>query len=173
MIVASVQMLLSYHTSGSEFARVFRRRAGDFVFTFLRNRVDMVYSNFAYTKARIERGDRFPGWTEHQYRHFRGSLEDHIDTFLSEDASDGAYPPDLSLYDFVGITEEMDRSLMVLNRVLGTRIANCGTINSFPCEKTYRRNELERKLARQLETYRGAREQLLSSAYNGLASIRT
>ncbi len=50
--------LLVYHTSGTEFARHFKRRKGDWVFTFLRNRVDMLYSNFAYMKQRVERGDR-------------------------------------------------------------------------------------------------------------------
>ena len=163
--------MLTYHCSGTEFANAYQRHAGDFAFTFLRNRVDMVYSNFAYMKARVERGDRFPGWSLRQYDHYRASARHHVDNILQSRQED-LYPADLDPYDFVGIAEDMERSLNVLNKVLGTSLRNDKRVNCVPSDKTYRRDELEAKFAPQLALYAAARERLLSRAYEDLAPLR-
>lgn len=154
--------MLIYHASGTKFVRAFRRRRGDVVFTFLRNRVDMVYSNFAYMKARIARGDDLPGWGHAQRAYFDRTLEQHIDGILKTSTADTEYPADLSAYDFVGITEEMNLSLRILNQFLGVTIVNDGAINSVPGEKLYRRMELERRFAPQTAIYSHARTLLRS-----------
>jgi len=148
--------MLIYHTSGKRFEREFRRRAGDFVFTLLRNRVDMVYSNFAYMSARIRRGDELPGWTTAQRSFFGRTMEEHVDRVLATGGPDWEYPSDLEAYDFVGITEEMSLSLCVLNEVFGTNILNDAPINSVLCEKMYRRRDLEEKFAEQMRLFRRA-----------------
>src|SRR5882762_3420906 len=86
--------MLIYHVAGSKFERTFHRRSGDFVFTFLRNRVDMVYSNFTYMQERIKRGDSLPGWTATDRRYFERSIEDHVDTVLTSHTPDVEYPTD-------------------------------------------------------------------------------
>jgi len=154
--------MLIYHTSGQRFEREFQRRPDDFVFTLLRNRVDMVYSNFAYMNARISRGDKLPGWTAAQRSVFGKTLEEHVDRVLATGGPDWEYPSDLDAYDFVGITEEMNLSLRVLNEVFGTNILNDGPINSVQCEKMYRRQDLEDKFADQMRLFRRAQALLRS-----------
>jgi hypothetical protein len=153
-------VLLTYHTSGAEFARVWRRRPGDYAFTFLRDRVDMVYSNYHYMRARVVRGDRFEPWAAGANEAFGRSLEEHVDSLLAAAAPDHEYPPDLGLYDFVGITEEMTRSLAALGRAIGAELRNDRVVNSVPGPKEYRRAELAAKYARERELYRLARERL-------------
>ena len=155
-------VMLIYHVCGGQFARVYRREPGDFAFTFLRNRVDMIYSNFAYMKARVERGDEPRDWSAAQVNRFRGTINEHVDELLRLQPADQEYPPDLALYDFVGITEEMDRSLRVFNSITGTSLRNTGVVNSATCEKNHRRDELERWLAPQMELFHCARARLVS-----------
>lgn len=162
--------MLTYHCSGIEFANVYARHPGDFTFTFLRNRVDMVYSNFAYMKARVERGDRFRGWPVQRYDYFRRTVREHVDNVL-RGGDDEAYPTDLAVYDFVGVAEDMDRSLAVLDKVLGTALRNDERVNCVPSEKTYRRIELERRFAPQLEMYERARERLHGPDYDTLSPL--
>jgi hypothetical protein len=157
-------VMLIYHTSGKRFERDFHRRPGDFVFTFLRNRVDMVYSNFAYMRMRIRRGDKLNGWTDSQHRYFERSIEEHVDGLLAADEPDSEYPCDLKGYDFVGITEEMSLSLRVLNKLSGTALVNDEPINSVSSEKMYRRQDLEHKFAEQMELFRRARALLQNRA---------
>jgi hypothetical protein len=154
--------MLIYHTSGKRFEHEFKRRPGDFVFTLLRNRVDMVYSNFAYMSARIRRGDALPGWTAQQRSNFGRTMEEHVDRVLAMRGPDWEYPSDLDPYDFVGMTEEMGLSLRVLNEVFGTNILNSAPVNSVPCEKLYRRRDLEDKFAEQMRLFQRARELLRS-----------
>lgn len=161
-------VMMRYHVRGKEFGRVHIRRPGDFVFTFLRNRVDMAYSNFAFMKMRVVRGDCFPNWNYEQYSYYRQTVQEHVDVLLRSGEPDDTYPTNLAIYDFIGITEEMDRSLEVLNRVLGTQIVNDCLINAVPCEKTYRRRELEQKFGRELRMYELARAKLFSSGYDNL-----
>ena len=153
-------VMSTYHTSGAEFSRVFDRRPGDYVFTFLRDRVDMVYSNYHYMRARVLRGDLLEPWAAGADAHFRRPLEEHVDALLASTSPDGEYPPSLELYDFVGITEEMSRSLAVLSRVLGCPLPNERVINSVPGPKEYRRAELEAKYRRERELYEEARRRL-------------
>ena len=159
--------MLIYHTSGKRFEREFRRRPNDFVFTLLRNRVDMVYSNFAYMSARITRGDKLPGWTAAQQSALGTTIEEHVDRVLTMGGPDWEYPSDLDSYDFVGITEEMSLSLRALNEVFGTNILNDAPINSVSCEKMYRRGDLEEKFAEQMRLFERARAQLRSRCRAG------
>jgi hypothetical protein len=163
-------VMLVYHTSGAEFARTYERRPGDFVFTFLRNRIDMAYSNFAYMKRRIERGDELGDWTDIQRQYFCRTIEEHIDTILNYHEPDKEYPSDLAIYDFVGITERMNLSLSALSRILQTSLSNDELVNSVPSEKTYRRGELKEKFAAQQDLYRRAEAALLSSSERRVSS---
>ena len=67
--------MLVYHCGGLAFSQRYRRQPGEFTFTLLRDRVDMTYSNFAYMKNRISRGDRIPHWTEAQHRYYDRSRD--------------------------------------------------------------------------------------------------
>jgi hypothetical protein len=160
-----------YHVGGIEFGAVYRRRPSDFVFTFLRDGVDIVYSNFAYMKARVKAGDHIPRVTPEQRSHFRDTLEKHVDNVLRASSPDNSFPQNLDLYDFVGIAEEMTASLEVLTRVLRTRLENDRLINSVPSDKTYRRAELRELYAPQTALYELARKRLLSGAYDSLRPI--
>jgi hypothetical protein len=153
-------VMLCYHCSGAEFAHVFDRRPGDFVFTFLRDRVDMVYSNYAYMRRRVDRGDALQPWATGAHEHFARPLEEHVDALLASEAPDHEYPPRLDLYDFVGVTERMTDSLAVLSRVLGTPLPNDRFLNHVPVEKVYRRADLERKYARERALHAAAGEAL-------------
>jgi hypothetical protein len=162
--------MLTYHCSGIEFGNAYQRHPGDFTFTFLRNRVDMIYSNFAYMSVRVRRGDRFSGWPAQRYEYYRGSVRQHVDNVL-RGKEDDTYPSDLTLYDFIGVTEDMDRSLNVLNKVLGTALSNDQHINCVASEKTYRRAELETKFAAQIEIHARAREILHGTRYDSLKPL--
>jgi len=161
--------MLTYHCSGAEFAAHYRRLAGDFTFTFLRDRVDMVYSNFAYMKARVQRGDRFRGWPEERYRYYRESVAQHVDNVMRGRHED-AYPADLAIYDFVGIAEDMDRSLAVLGQALGVALENDRRINCVASDKTYRRADLESRFGPQREMHARARRALHDGSYASLAA---
>ena len=164
--------MLTYHCSGIEFANHYQRDPGDFAFTFLRNRVDMIYSNFAYMSVRVRRGDRFPGWSQQRYDYYRGGMRQHVDNVLRS-KQDDTYPTDLTCYDFVGIAEDMDRSLNVLSKVLGITLSNDKRVNCVGSEKTYRREELESKFAVQLKMHARARKILHGMDYESLKPLET
>lgn len=148
--------------------RHFQKRDEDFYFTFMRHPVDRCYSSIYYMK-RVTKTSLLP-----EYKRVKETwglpLDVLIDRLLQQPFESRYDPQSLAKLDFVGVTEEMDRSLKVLNGVLGTRIKNDERINANEGEDySYRRDELERHFREEIKIYDDYREKLLKTGYQNLS----
>jgi hypothetical protein len=152
--------VMVYHCSGPEFRAVYRREDGDFTVTFVRDPVELVYSNFAYMQSRLQQGDA-PSARSSEWAYYARSMEAHVDDVIEGSVTAGWIETDLDCFDFVGVVEEMPKSIAALNAALGTSLATGPPLNQIQGERSYRRAELASVLAGQRRTYDAALERLL------------
>jgi hypothetical protein len=113
------------------------------VFTFVRNRTDMCYSNHAYMRRRIQAGKAPSGWSAQSLARFNRPIEAHIDEILATSSPKRELPFSLDVYHFVGVTEWMEESLLRLSERIGAALGANPDRNAVPTEKVYRRGELD------------------------------
>lgn len=154
--------VLVYHCSGAEFRTAYRREDGDFVITFVRDPVDLVYSNFAYMQRRLLRGDVALS-ERREWAYYERSMHAHVDDVISGAVGVDWLHRDLDGFDFVGVTERMPESIAALNAALGTSLAAGPPLNGARGDRTYRRAELAKVLARPRRLYQAALDRLAAS----------
>jgi hypothetical protein len=167
----------------------FRKKAGDYSFTFLRHPIDRFYSGYHHAHHHLTAGTeaRQDGSGQVLYRRrypemvdlFSGTLESYVDRFV---AAKGRFrfnrkgtiygpidelffsPTNLAEHDFIGIVEHMPESLAILNRDLGARLRDDGRINEGPpvSKSRYGEAELARVFAGDIDTFECYRAALLA-----------
>lgn len=132
---------------------------GDFYFTWVRNPADMFYSAWRYYKCRVRPNKHYqPEATARFLREFAGaaSLEEYTDRCLEADHPHtfprGLFDLPWERFHFVGVTERMDESIAELSRLTGLPLTPLH-VNATGSDNSYRRDEVEALLSRELEIY--------------------
>lgn len=142
-----------------------RLQADDYFFTFLRHPVDIIYSRYAYL-AKYNDSKKYNILSDSQKQFYEMTIDEHIDKLMSGELKPAVYGKadtkvDFDAFSFVGIVEDMDQSLAVLNKDLGTHIMNNTVINKGPgIDNSYRREDLEKVCEPEIEIFENFREKL-------------
>jgi hypothetical protein len=146
----------------------YRPRPKEYYFTFLRHPVAMFYSQYKHDQRLLRQnkpwrnGWKIPGYLKDQVE--AESLKAFIDLRLNKKA--GLYPSgyfniNFDRFHFIGITEEMDRSLEVMSYHLGITVRNGRKINATtPHKSNYRRKEIAKALSKEISIYKHYRNKL-------------
>jgi hypothetical protein len=150
----------------------FQPRPREYYFTFLRHPVSMFYSQFKHDQRLLRQGKPWRnGWKILGYlkdaRDTR-SIRDFIDLRLEKGADlfpSGYFNLNFQRFHFVGITEEMDRSLKIMSNHLGVILKNGRKVNTTSeHDISYRLDEVRKSLTREIKIYRHRRR--LLNVYN-------
>ena len=158
--------VLVYHCSGPEFRTAYRREDGDFTVTFVRDPVDLVYSNFAYMQRRLLHGAAGVA-ARPEWAYYMRGLRAHVDDVINGIVTINWMHASLDVFDFVGVTERMPESIFALNSALGLSMAVGPALNQVGGDRSYRRTELAEALMPQRRLYQAALGRLGSSQPSG------
>jgi hypothetical protein len=167
----------------------YRREPGDFSFTFLRNPIDRFYSGYYhahhYLTTGTETSQDGSGQVRYRQRYpemvelFSGSLQNYVERFVAGKGRfrfrrNGVvfgpidelffFPKNLEAHDFIGIAEDMPKSLAILNRRIGSKLVDDGRINEGPPvpRERYGEKQLAKVLAADIESFHEYRAKLQS-----------